>query len=58
MVICCYHSNNVVHLTEEAYNSLEKATPPEIQRSNLASAILHLKALGIDNVVRFNFISV
>ena len=55
---CCSHSDNVLHLTEESYNALEKATPPEIQRSNLASVILHLKALGIDNVLRFNFISV
>lgn len=43
--------------TEEAYNSLEKSTPPEIRRSNLASVILHLKALGIDNVLRFSFIT-
>ena len=47
---------NVV--TEESYNSLEKSTPPEIRRSNLATVILHLKALGIDNVLRFNFITV
>ena len=30
---------------------------PEIQRSNLAPTILQLKALGIDNVARFNFIT-
>ncbi|XP_020295918.1 probable ATP-dependent RNA helicase DHX35 [Pseudomyrmex gracilis] len=41
--------------TEEAYTELFKATPPEMQRSDLAPAILQLKALGIDNVVRFNF---
>lgn len=29
--------------------------PPEMQRSDLAPAILQLKALGIDNVLRFNF---
>ena len=45
-------------VTEESYNSLEKSTPPEIRRSNLATVILHLKALGIDNVLRFNFITV
>lgn len=41
--------------TEEAYSELFDATPPEMQRSDLASAILQLKALGIDNVLRFNF---
>lgn len=30
---------------------------PEIQRSNLAPVLLQLKALGIDNVVRFDFIT-
>lgn len=30
---------------------------PEIQRSNLAPVVLQLKALGIDNVVRFDFFS-
>ena len=32
-----------------------EATPPEMQRSDLAPAILQLKALGIDNILRFNF---
>ncbi|XP_066598205.1 probable ATP-dependent RNA helicase DHX35 isoform X2 [Prorops nasuta] len=41
--------------TEEAYNDLTTATPPEMQRSDLSVAILQLKALGIDNVLRFNF---
>ena len=41
--------------TEEAYKSLEDATIPEIQRSNLAPVLLQLKALGIDNIVRFDF---
>ncbi|XP_017892913.1 probable ATP-dependent RNA helicase DHX35 isoform X2 [Ceratina calcarata] len=41
--------------TEEAYTDLFEATPPEMQRSDLAPAILQLKALGIDNVLRFNF---
>jgi len=43
--------------TEQAYQSMPEATVPEIQRSNLAPAILQLKALGIDNVVRFDFIT-
>lgn len=41
--------------TEEAYDQLFEATPPQMQRSDLAPAILQLKALGIDNVLRFNF---
>ena len=41
--------------TEEAYKNLEDSTIPEIQRSNLAPLILQLKALGIDNIVRFDF---
>ncbi|OAQ61048.1 ATP-dependent RNA helicase DHX8 [Pochonia chlamydosporia 170] len=43
--------------TEESYQSLPEANPPEIQRSNLAPIILQLKALGIDNVVRFDYLS-
>ncbi|CAL3972600.1 unnamed protein product [Diplocarpon coronariae] len=43
--------------TEASFEALEAATVPEIQRSNLAPVILHLKALGIDNIVRFDFIT-
>ena len=43
--------------TESAYQSLPEATIPEIQRSNLAPIILQLKALGIDNVIRFDFLA-
>ncbi|KAG2231385.1 hypothetical protein INT48_004420 [Thamnidium elegans] len=43
--------------TEETYNSLRDTSIPEIQRSNLAPVILQLKALGIDNVLRFEFIT-
>lgn len=32
-------------------------TLPEIQRSNLAWMVLQLKALGIDEVMTFDFIS-
>lgn len=35
-----------------------EATVPEMQRCNLAPVILQLKALGIHNVLRFNYISV
>lgn len=43
--------------SEAVFRDLPDSTVPEIQRSNLAPAILQLKALGIDNIVRFNFIS-
>ncbi|MCJ1475347.1 hypothetical protein MMC13_004009 [Lambiella insularis] len=43
--------------TESSYESLPETTVPEIQRSNLAPMILQLKALGIDNVVRFDFLT-
>ena len=43
--------------TQAAYSALSSNTPPEIQRSNLAPLVLQLKALGIDNVVRFPFLS-
>ncbi|KAI0518207.1 P-loop containing nucleoside triphosphate hydrolase protein [Xylaria bambusicola] len=43
--------------TEDAYKHLPDTNPPEVQRSNLAPFILQLKALGIDNVVRFEFLT-
>jgi ATP-dependent RNA helicase DDX35 len=43
--------------TEAAYEALPEANIPEIQRSNLAPVILQLKALGIDNIVRFDFLT-
>ncbi|KMU73458.1 ATP-dependent RNA helicase hrpA [Coccidioides immitis RMSCC 3703] len=48
----CFHL-----YTEESYACLPDASVPEIQRSNLAPVILQLKALGIDNIVRFDFFS-
>ena len=41
--------------TEDSYRDLEDATVPEIQRSDLAPVILQLKALGVDNIARFDF---
>ena len=41
--------------TESAFNDMPDSTTPEIQRSNLAPTILQLKALGIDNILRFDF---
>ncbi|KAK4547292.1 hypothetical protein LTR36_000947 [Oleoguttula mirabilis] len=43
--------------TEAAFDRLAEATVPEIQRSNLAPTILQLKALGIDNIARFDFLT-
>ncbi|KAK8231419.1 P-loop containing nucleoside triphosphate hydrolase protein [Phyllosticta capitalensis] len=43
--------------TELAYESLPDATVPEIQRSNLAPTTLQLKALGIDNIARFDYLT-
>jgi ATP-dependent RNA helicase DDX35 len=43
--------------TEDAFKSLEEATFPEIQRSNLAPVILQLLNLGITNVIRFDYLS-
>ncbi|KAN0027564.1 hypothetical protein ACTFIU_010529 [Dictyostelium citrinum] len=44
--------------TEQTYEKLlPPQTIPEIQRSNLTTTILQLKALGIDNILNFDFIS-
>ncbi|KAK7510955.1 putative ATP dependent RNA helicase [Phyllosticta citriasiana] len=43
--------------TEQVYESLPDAMVPEIQRSNLAPTILQLKALGIDNIARFDYLT-
>ena len=49
----CFHL-----YTQQTYETqMPETTIPEIQRSNLAPMIMQLKALGIDNIVRFNFIS-
>lgn len=44
--------------TEKSYDELFDTDPPQMQRSDLAPVILQLKALGIDNVLRFNFPSI
>ncbi|XP_077982513.1 putative ATP-dependent RNA helicase DHX35 [Glandiceps talaboti] len=43
--------------TEEDFHKLPKSAVPEMQRTNLSTVILQLKCLGIDNVLRFNFLS-
>ncbi|KAI6861427.1 ATP dependent RNA helicase [Hortaea werneckii] len=42
---------------EATFQTLPATTVPEIQRSNLAPTILQLKALGIDNIARFDFLT-
>lgn len=39
--------------TDEEYEKLSDQTPPEMRRSDLCSTILFLKALGIDNILRY-----
>src|SRR5947207_9601076 len=43
--------------TKSDYSSLSQTSVPEIQRSDLSPVILSLKSLGIENVVRFEYIS-
>ncbi|KAF9291968.1 hypothetical protein BGZ68_001054 [Mortierella alpina] len=44
--------------TEESFQkSMRTASVPEIQRSNLVGMVLQLKALGIENVLRFDFMT-
>lgn len=43
--------------TKEAYNNLINATPPEMMRSDLTDVTLQLKAIYINNVLRFPFLS-
>lgn len=43
---------------ESEYLKLFNATVPEIQRCELASVILRLKALGVQNVLKFDYLSV
>lgn len=41
--------------TEDSYKDLPIVTPAEMRRADLSMTILNLKALGIDNILRFNF---
>lgn len=43
--------------TKSVYSSLSSTSIPEIQRTDLAPVILALKSLGIDNVLRFEYLS-
>jgi ATP-dependent RNA helicase DDX35 len=41
--------------TEAAFAALAPADEPEAERADLAGAVLQLKALGVDNVLRFDW---
>ncbi|KAJ2917598.1 hypothetical protein MD484_g2751, partial [Candolleomyces efflorescens] len=43
--------------TKAAYDALPSTTPPELSRTDLTSIVLQLKALGIDDLMRFEWIS-
>ena len=42
---------------KETYNSLAHHAVPEIQRCNLTQVVMQLKALGIDDILHFDFLS-
>jgi HrpA-like RNA helicase len=44
--------------TEPHFASLPLQTPPEVVRTNLTQLILTLKALGVDNVLAFDLMSI
>ncbi|XP_062131904.1 probable ATP-dependent RNA helicase DHX35 [Drosophila sulfurigaster albostrigata] len=41
--------------TKQDYEGLAPRQPPELRRSELSGAVLQLKALGIGNILRFDF---
>ncbi|XP_022985184.1 pre-mRNA-splicing factor ATP-dependent RNA helicase DEAH10 [Cucurbita maxima] len=41
---------------EDMFYKLEDSTKPEIKRCNLSNVILQLKALGVDNIMEFDFL--
>ena len=43
--------------TEEQFYCLESSTIPEIQRCNLSSVVLQLLALGVKDIVHFDFLN-
>ena len=43
--------------TEVGFRTLPEQGPPEMVRSDLAATVLQLKALGIDNVMHFEWLS-
>lgn len=43
--------------TTNPYSAMPITTPPELVRSDISMYVLQLKALGIDNVAKFDFMS-
>ncbi|KAI9056633.1 P-loop containing nucleoside triphosphate hydrolase protein [Trametes sanguinea] len=43
--------------TEQAFERLQPTTPPEITRTDLTTPILQLKSLGIDDLMKFEWVS-
>ncbi|KAI0822689.1 pre-mRNA splicing factor [Trametes gibbosa] len=43
--------------TERAFRQLQQTTPPEITRTDLTTPILQLKSLGIDDLMKFEWVS-
>jgi ATP-dependent RNA helicase DDX35 len=53
-----YRSGKAYRLYPESeYLKLKEYTPPELQRCDLMPVIIQLKALGIDNICKFDFLS-
>uniref|UniRef100_A0A0D6QVP3 RNA helicase n=1 Tax=Araucaria cunninghamii TaxID=56994 RepID=A0A0D6QVP3_ARACU len=44
--------------TEEEFGKLADSTVPEIKRCNLSNVVIQLKALGIDDVIGFDFMDI
>eukprot|EP01135_Chromosphaera_perkinsii_P011544 Nk52_evm2s2438 gene=Nk52_evmTU2s2438 len=42
--------------TEEEFDKMEPETKPEILRSNMSTVVLQLKAMGIDDILNFDFL--
>jgi ATP-dependent RNA helicase DDX35 len=43
--------------TETVFKSLPHTTPPELTRADLTTPILQLKSLGIDDLMKFEWVS-
>ena len=57
-MLFCFRKGKAFRLfTEDSLNGIPLTTVPEIQRCDLLSVILQLKALGVENVARFDFVS-
>eukprot|EP00300_Choanocystis_sp_HF-7_P040761 c7266_g1_i1.p1 GENE.c7266_g1_i1~~c7266_g1_i1.p1 ORF type:complete len:365 (+),score=75.31 c7266_g1_i1:285-1379(+) len=44
-------------LREIDFDKLQQNTTPELQRANILTIVVHLKALGVDDIVHFDFLS-